>query len=85
MTPAPLNPDRLMPDKPRRHVWVRIAGDLIYPGLVLAWRRTPDGTGWEAHVAVARTGSVLTSWLPAADLTPVTDGSWQNQPPTRPS
>jgi hypothetical protein len=60
-----------MPDKPRRHVRVRMPGDFIYPGLVLAWRRTADGTRWEAHIAVARTGSLLTSWMPAADLTPV--------------
>ena len=72
-----------MPNKQRRHVWVRSGGDLVYPGLVLAWRRTSDGFGWEAQVAVARPGSVLTSWLPAADLTPVTDDAWQNLPPGR--
>ena len=82
-----------MAGKQRRHVWVRSGGDLVYPGLVLAWRRTRDGAGdgtgdgagWEAQVAVVRPGSVLTSWLPADDLTPVADDSWQNQPPARPS
>lgn len=74
-----------MSAKQRRHVWVRSGGGPTYPGLVLAWRRTGDGFGWEAQVAVARPGSVLTSWLPAADLTPVTDDTWQNHPPGRPT
>ena len=68
---------------PCRHVWVRTGGGIVYPGLVLAWRRTSDGAGWEAQVVVARVGSVLASWLPAADLTPVTDDGWQDQPSTR--
>lgn len=67
----------------RRHVWVRSGGGLVYPGLVLAWRRTADGTSWEAHAA-ARLASVLTTWMPAADLTPVTDDSWQRSSPGPP-
>ena len=70
---------------PCRHVWVRTGGGIVYPGLVLAWRRTPDGAGWEPQVVVARVGSVLASWLPAADLTPVADDGWQDQPPPRPA
>ena len=39
-------------DEPkRRHVWVDRAGGYRYPGLVVTWRRTADGSGWEAYVA----------------------------------
>jgi hypothetical protein len=68
----------MMPDSGgrRRHVWVDCSGGVRCPGLVLAWRRGNDDT-WEAQTAVVRRGSVLVQWLPATDLHPVTDDSWQ--------
>ena len=56
----------------RRHVWVDGGADQWYPGLVLEWRRAADGT-WEANVAVARLGSVLLTWAPAARIRPIAD------------
>lgn len=61
----------------RRHVWVDASGGKQHPGLVLAWRKTVDPPGWEAYVAVARHDSLLTTWVPAATLHPVTDDSWR--------
>jgi len=60
----------------RRHVWVDSSGGYRYPGLVLAWRLGLRG-GWEANVAVVHTDSVFVNWLPATDLHPVADDSWQ--------
>jgi hypothetical protein len=54
-----------------RHVWVRppyTPSEL--PGLVLDWRREPDG--WQALVTwVESRGRVVTAWLPAAHLRPI--------------
>ena len=70
------------PDSPgrRRHVWVDASGGGQHPGLVIAWRKTADRSGWEAYVAVARSGSVLTTRVPSAMLHPVTDDRWQLRP-----
>lgn len=70
---APAKPGR------RRHVWVDCSGGYRYPGLVMAWRRDPDGA-WEAQVAVVRPGSVLVQWVAAAALHPVTDDRWARGP-----
>lgn len=56
----------------RRHVWVDCSGGYRYPGLVMAWRRSP-ATGWEAQVAVVREKTVLVQWVPAHALHPVRD------------
>ena len=63
------------PGRRRRHVWVDCIGGCQCPGLVMAWRRHPEG-GWEAQVAVVRRGSVLVHWVAAATLHPVTDDGW---------
>jgi hypothetical protein len=57
-----------------RHVWVDTDTGGQHPGLVLEWRKTRDG--WEAQVAVVRTNSVLTTWIPATALHPVADDRW---------
>lgn len=52
-------------------MWVRPA--LVpteLPGLVLDWRRTPDG--WQALVTMVETrGRVVTEWVPAERMRPV--------------
>lgn len=58
----------------RRHCWVRAAGDQVeIPGLVLDWRREPDGT-WMAftqYVVESSHGSrAILEWLPADRLRP---------------
>jgi hypothetical protein len=41
------------------------------PGLVLEWRREPDGS-WRALVTwVESRGRVVTAWVPADELRPV--------------
>ncbi|MDN5762236.1 MAG: hypothetical protein L0H41_07970 [Microlunatus sp.] len=62
----------------RRHVWVDSSSGTRHPGLILAWRTSPEG-GWEAHVAVVREGSVLASWQPAASVRLVADDRWDDQ------
>jgi hypothetical protein len=43
------------------------------PGLVLEWRRGPDGS-WQALVTWVETrGRVITAWVPADELRPVAD------------
>lgn len=65
----------------RRHVWVLGAGGYQRPGLVIAWRRTSDSSGWEAHVARAHgDGRALITWEPASHLRPVSDDGWQVEP-----
>ena len=70
-------------DEPRRrHVWVDGAGGYRYPGLVITWRRTEDGTSWEAYVAHAQSdGAALVTWEPASALHPVADDRYQPPPP----
>lgn len=60
------------------HVWVSLSNlsgkpDILYPGLVLGWRRAR--TGWEAHVAWvtpdASAETVHMGWLEAHRLHPV--------------
>lgn len=58
----------------RRHCWVRAVGDQVEtPGLVLDWRREPDGT-WMAftqYVVESWRGSrAILEWLPADRLRP---------------
>lgn len=57
-----------------RHVWVDVSGGYVCPGLVIAWRATPQG--WTAQVAVVRDASVLVQWLPSGQLRPVRDDRW---------
>jgi hypothetical protein len=54
-----------------RHVWVRMPFSPVQcAGLVLGWRRTPDG--WEGLVTfIEPQGRVVTDWLPADHLRPV--------------
>ena len=40
----------------RRHVWVSTSGCYLSPGLLNAWRRRDESTGWEAYLAIARDG-----------------------------
>ena len=53
------------------HVWVKTTDGRTHPGIVVAWRRGPEG--WQAYVAVALDGSVLLTWHPGGDLRPVAD------------
>lgn len=52
-----------------RHVWVRVAG-LEIPGLfIIMWERRPDGTGWQAYVAVpGESESILQLWVGEGDV-----------------
>lgn len=59
----------------RRHVWVDSSGGYQYPGLLMAWRRSPDG-GWEAQVALVQLETVLVEWVAASALHLVTDDRW---------
>ena len=62
----------------RRHVWVDGAGGYRYPGLIITWRRTEDGAGWEAYVAQSHSdGGALVTWVPASALHLVADDRWQ--------
>lgn len=62
---------------PMRHVWVADAVDragVKRPGLLVMWRKTESGTGWEALVlygAELRPGqwAVVQEWLSEALLT----------------
>lgn len=60
------------PDLGGRHCWVRdeAAPDTPWPGLLVEWRRAPDG--WEGLVTYAvRAGSTVTltqAWVPAGSL-----------------
>lgn len=62
---------------PMRHVWVADAADgagVKRPGLLVLWRRTEGGTGWEALVlygAQLRPGqwAVVQEWVGEALLT----------------
>ena len=64
---------------PMRHVWVADAVDragVKRPGLLVMWRRTASGVGWEALVhygAELRPGqwAVVEEWVGEALLTPV--------------
>ncbi len=58
-----------------RHVWVDVIGRRQNPGLLMAWRRNPDGQ-WEAQVAIVGDASVLVRWVPRLELHPVTDPRW---------
>ena len=63
---------------PMRHVWVAGAADgagVKRPGLLVMWRRTESGIGWEALVlygAELRPGrwAVVQEWVGEALLTP---------------
>jgi hypothetical protein len=52
-----------------------VSGGYVYPGLLICWRRA--GHSWEGQVAIALRGTVLVRWLPAEQVRPVTDDSWQ--------
>ena len=73
-------------DEPkRRHVWVDGTGGYRYPGLVITWRRTSDGSGWEAYVAHShRDGGALLTWELASALHPVADDRYQQTPRPEP-
>ena len=65
----------------RRHVWVEGARGDQQPGLIIAWRRAADSSGWEAYVAqVHHDGSALITWEPASKLHPVSDDGKQVDP-----
>jgi hypothetical protein len=57
-----------------RFVWVRPAfAPSEMPGLVLEWRRGPEGS-WQALVTWVETrGRVITAWVPVDELRPVSD------------
>ena len=54
-----------------RHVWVKPAFVPVEaPGLVLIWKRTPDG--WQALVTwIESGGRVVTDWVEPAELRPI--------------
>jgi hypothetical protein len=64
---------------PARHCWVANAADgaaTKRPGLLIEWRRTPTGDGWEGLVVYAaqlRSGSwaLVEEWLDATLLTSI--------------
>lgn len=68
---------RRPPDCPARHCWVADAADgagTKRPGLLVEWRRAPDGGGWEGRVVYAaelRSGrwALVEEWVPASLLT----------------
>lgn len=59
-----------------RHVWVNVSGSSTSrsPGLLLEWRKAPDGR-WEALVAYASGGgshavSMTTAWVRQEHVSP---------------